>query len=252
MVRILLTIMFAVSSCAVIRAEETDRLAVEEAAIRQAVEAYVVAFNQGDAKSLAELWTPNAVYTNHFTGEEVTGRAAIQEQFAQVFAGVKGLKLEATTHSIQFVSPNVAVEHGTARLLHPEEAPEESRYTAVFVKRDDTWLLDRVREDDVPFVPTAYEHLKDLEWMIGTWIDQDEDARIETACEWTKNQTFITRSFAIAVRDRLEVAGMQFVGWDPAAKQIRSWVFDSDGGFGEGVWKKHGRRLAHPRDGHVA
>ena len=31
---------------------------------------------------------------------------------------------------------------------------------------------------------------------------------------------------------------MQIVGWDPAAKQIRSWVFDSDGGFGEGTWSK--------------
>jgi hypothetical protein len=35
---------------------------------------------------------------------------------------------------------------------------------------------------------------------------------------------------------------MQFVGWDPALKQIRSWVFDSDGGFGEGIWEKRGDR----------
>jgi hypothetical protein len=32
------------------------------------------------------------------------------------------------------------------------------------------------------------------------------------------------------------MSGMQIVGWDPAAKQIRSWVFDSDGGFSEGKW----------------
>jgi hypothetical protein len=34
------------------------------------------------------------------------------------------------------------------------------------------------------------------------------------------------------------MAGMQIIGWDPAAKQIRSWVFDSDGGFAEGRWTK--------------
>ena len=28
----------------------------------------------------------------------------------------------------------------------------------------------------------------------------------------------------------------QRIGWDPAAKQIRSWEFDSEGGFGEGTW----------------
>ena len=32
------------------------------------------------------------------------------------------------------------------------------------------------------------------------------------------------------------MSGMQIIGWDPAAKQIRSWVFDSDGGFAEGRW----------------
>ena len=37
-------------------------------------------------------------------------------------------------------------------------------------------------------------------------------------------------------------AGVQIVGWDPAAKQIRSWVFDSDGGFGEGKWTKKDQR----------
>ena len=29
---------------------------------------------------------------------------------------------------------------------------------------------------------------------------------------------------------------MQIIGWDAAAKQIRSWTFDSDGGFSEGQW----------------
>ena len=38
------------------------------------------------------------------------------------------------------------------------------------------------------------------------------------------------------------MAGMQIIGWDPAAKQIRSWVFDSDGGFAEGRWTKKDNR----------
>jgi hypothetical protein len=33
---------------------------------------------------------------------------------------------------------------------------------------------------------------------------------------------------------------VQVIGWDPAAKQVRSWVFDSDGGIGEGIWTKQG------------
>ncbi len=98
------------------------------------------------------------------------------------------------------------------------------------MKREGKWLLDRVTEEVPPVVVSNYEHLKNLEWMIGSWVDQDEQNRIETTCAWTKNRNFMTRSFSISVRDRIEMAGMQIIGWDPVAKQIRSWVFDSDGG----------------------
>ena len=29
---------------------------------------------------------------------------------------------------------------------------------------------------------------------------------------------------------------VQIVGWDPSGGQIRSWTFDSEGGFSEGLW----------------
>ena len=231
-------------ACGLISAfgDEPNRQAENEATIRKAVEAYVVAFNQGDAKALAALWSPEAVYVNPVSGEEVVGREAIEKQFGEIFAAAKGTKLEAQTNAIQFVSPNVAVEQGTAKVTRPDQQPEESEYTAVYVKRDGQWLLDRVTEEDVPVVPSHYEQLKELEWMIGTWVDQDEQNRIETTCQWTKNQNFMTRWFTISVRERIDMAGVQIVGWDPAAKQIRSWVFDSDGGFGEGVWTKKDAR----------
>ena len=101
---------------------EADRQAADEAAIRKAVESYVAAFNQGDAKALAAMWSPEAVYTNPLSGEQVVGREAIEKQFAAIFADAKGAKLEAKTDSIQFISPNVAVEQGTAKVIPPEQA----------------------------------------------------------------------------------------------------------------------------------
>jgi uncharacterized protein (TIGR02246 family) len=214
----------------------------DEDAIRASVETYVAAFDRRDAKALAALWSPEAVYTNPVTGQQAVGRAEIEKQFAAIFAEAKGVKLEAKTNSVQFVSPNVAVERGTAKVIRPNQAPEESEYTAVYVKRDGQWLLDRVTEEDVPIAPSQPKELQQLDWMIGTWVDQDQQNRIETTCQWTKNRTFITRFFTVSIRDRIDMAGLQIVGWDPAAKQIRSWVFDSDGGFGEGVWRKKGNR----------
>ena len=33
---------------------------------------------------------------------------------------------------------------------------------------------------------------------------------------------------------------MQVIAWDPAEKRIRSWTYDSRGGFGEGSWTRSG------------
>jgi uncharacterized protein (TIGR02246 family) len=242
MKRLILTAAIAVLEMASAMGAEANRQAEDEAAIRKAVESYVAAFNQGDAKALAAMWSPDAVYGNPLSDVQVVGREAIEAQFAAIFDEAKGIKLEATTESVQFVSPNVGVEQGTAKLIRPDQAPEETEYTAVYVKRDGQWLLDRVTEEEVLVVPSHHEQLKELEWMIGRWVDQDDNATVVTECNWTKNNNFITRSFTVQVRDRIDMAGMQIIGWDPSTKQIRSWVFDSDGGFGQGTWTKKGDR----------
>ena len=36
--------------------------------------------------------------------------------------------------------------------------------------------------------------------------------------------------------------GTEVIGWDPRLHRIRSWTFDSDGGFGESTWTHDGRR----------
>jgi uncharacterized protein (TIGR02246 family) len=237
---VLLTFTMMTGCLAPATGAEADRQTAGEAAIRQAVAAYVNAFNKADAKALAALWAPEAVYTNPLNGEEVVGRESIEKQFTAIFAQAKGAKLEATTISIGFVSPNVAVEQGTAKVIRPDQEQEQSQYSAVYVKRDGEWLLDRVTEVVIPVVLSHYEHLKDLEWMVGNWVDQDEEAKVVTECNWTRNNNFLTRSFTIQLGDQIDMAGMQIIGWDPAEKQIRSWVFDSDGGFGQATWRRKG------------
>lgn len=242
MQRMMLTFALLAWSLTTALGADVDGRAAEEGAIRKAVESYVASFNKGDAKGLAALWTPEAVYTNPLSGEQSVGRAAIEKQFAGIFAEDKRVRLEATTNSIQFISPGVAIEQGTAKLIVPDQAPEESEYSAIYLKRDGEWLLDRVTEEEVLKIPSNYEQLKDLEWLVGRWTDQDDNATVVTECNWAKNNNFLVRSFTVQVRDRIDMSGMQIIGWDPAAKQIRSWVFDSDGGFGQGTWRKKGNR----------
>ena len=77
---------------------------------------------------------------------------------------------------------------------------------------------------------------------IGEWVDQDDNATVSTKCQWTKNHNFITRSFSISIKDRIDLEGTQIVGWDPAAGRIRSWMFDTNGGFAESVWSRDGNQ----------
>ncbi len=212
----------------------------DEAAIRKSVESYTEAFNKQDAKALATHWSPEAVYTDPLSGSAAVGREAIEQSFAANFAKAKGAKLETTVESIRFVSPNVAVENGKARVVVGDEKPAESTYSAIHVKRDGKWLVDRVTEEELPEIVSNYEKLKDLEWMVGKWVDADDTSSVVTTCQWSKNRNFLIRSFSVSVGDRLDKSGIQVIGWDPSAKQIRSWVFDSDGGIGEGVWTKDG------------
>jgi uncharacterized protein (TIGR02246 family) len=216
--------------------------AADEATIRANAAKYVESYNRRDSKTMASMWSPEAVYIDDETGEKAVGRDAIAKQLDDEFAGSEDAKLTVHIDSIDFISPNVAVEKGTADVTYSKANPEKSEYTAVHVKRDGKWLLDRVSETEQPAAPPSnYEHLKELEWMIGSWIDKDDNATIQTDCEWTKNKNFMTRSFAVAAGDKVNMSGMQIVGWDPIAKQIRSWVFDSNGAYSDGKWKQKGK-----------
>lgn len=213
----------------------------DKAPIAKAIKSYEAAFNARDAETLAAHWSPEGVYTSRLSGEQIVGRDALQKEFSALFAEVKDTKLKLLSETIDFVSPNVAVERGVATVIRPDAEPTTSGYNVVYVRRDAKWLIDRVSEEEEPAAAAShYEQLKDLEWMIGQWVDQVDGTTIKTTCQWTRNQNFILRSFTASVEDRIDVTGLQIVGWDATRDQIRSWVFDSDGGVAEGAWKHSG------------
>lgn len=212
----------------------------DETAIRAAVASYVNAFNDGDAKALASHWGPEGELVTP-SGATFTGTAELETEFKAYFEATPDAKLELAETTIEFISPSVAMESGIARVLVPGEPPSESEYEAVHVKRGDTWKIDSTREQSVPEPPPShYEQLQALEWMIGTWVDEDETGAVETTCRWTTNSNFIVRSFKVFVEGRIDFEGTQVIGWDPHAGAIRSWMFDSDGGFGAGRWSGSG------------
>jgi uncharacterized protein (TIGR02246 family) len=216
--------------------------AQEEAALQKNAEAFVEAFHKGDAKTLAALWTADGDYTDQ-RGRRIKGRDAIEKLFSELFAENKGLKLRINIESVRFPVANVAVEDGTTEVSPQHGPPSRARYTIMHVKRDGQWLIDNVR--DAIYVPaTNYEFLRGLEWIIGNWVaegDTGEGARLSFS--WAPHQNFIVNTFSTTFRDLTLGEGTQWIGWDPVAKTIRAWTFDTSGGFGEATWTKDGNKL---------
>jgi len=230
--------MIVAFGCHTLAAQEDDPRAADQAAVRDAVESYVDAFHRGDAAAVAAHWTEDGEFLPP-SGQKLQGRQAIQKEFEAFFAENKGVRIRVSVKSVEFPQADVALEKGVTRVLRPDEEPTETAYVARHVKQEGKWKMASVREaGPAEGPPSHYEQLKVLEWLIGDWVDSDDNATIRTSCKWTKNRNFITRSFAVAVKDRIELEGTQVIGWDPGAKTIRSWLFDSDGCFGEGVWTK--------------
>ncbi|QDT27889.1 SnoaL-like domain protein [Gimesia panareensis] len=237
--RVLMVLLLLVSAGQFVHAD--DATPKEEDLIRAAISSYKTAFDKGDAKAVAGHWTPEGEFTPP-GGETIKGQAELEKSFTQYFQDSPGAKIELESVDIRLISPGVAVENGVAEVILPEQEPSITEYSAVHVKTPAGWKLDNVTENSVVVPQTHYEHLKSLEWMIGTWVDEGADGSVETVCKWTKNKNFMTRSFKVHIQDRIALEGTQVIGWDPIKKTIRSWLFDSEGGFGVGIWTQNENR----------
>lgn len=215
----------------------------DEAEIRENARLYADAFNRGDAAALAALWGPDAVYRDSDTGAELQGRAAIQTRFAALFAGEARPKIEVRVLSVRLLTPDVAIEDGAVGILAPDGSASETSYSAISVKREGKWLLDSVRETTAPPPPTPFDRLQPLAWLVGEWVDASDHTAVHSVYRWSANGAFLTQTFTAVIGDQIDLRGTQIIGWDPAEQRIRSWVFDSDGGFGEGTWELQGDRI---------
>jgi hypothetical protein len=69
-------------------------------------------------------------------------------------------------------------------------------------------------------------------------VDEGEDGKVTSTVRWEEGRKFLVRRYSVQMSGEPSRSGTQWIGWDPQAKQIRSWIFDSDGDFGEGRWTR--------------
>ena len=217
-----------------------DQQSADEAAIRLTAESFAKAYAEGDASSAAAHFTADAEYVDE-SGNVFQGRDAIEESLTEFFAEHSECRLEMNIDSIRFIGPGVAVEDGNTTMTCPERpAPVECQYTTVHVKSDGKWLAASVR-DRVP--ANLREHrtqLRQLDWLVGDWVDEGDDSVVNFSCESVDNGNFLLRTFTILVGGKEAMSGTQRIGWDPLTGKFRAWIFDSEGAYGEGLWHRDG------------
>jgi len=235
------------------------------AAIRAAIRSYTEAFERGDGKTLAGLWTPDGDIIDD-EGRLLNGRESVgQITPATKDAPRPSFRIEQT--NLRLLSADVAIEDGTVEVTPPgATTPLKGWFSATWVRQNGAWKLAGVRESRISS-PHGQPQLADLDWMVGDWtVVEDHPDRepaagavlitpggrppIEVTVRWNATHTFLLRDMKIAAAALAGTASgdtgdglpamhiTQRIGWDPLSRQIVSWAFGSDGSHGEATWTR--------------
>jgi len=234
-----LLVPLALAAIPAVRPASAAEQNAEEATLQKNAEAFVDAFHKGEAKTLAALWTADGDYTDQ-RGHRIKGREAIEKLFSELFSENKGLTLRINIESVRFPLSNVAIEDGTTEVKPEHGPPSRARYTIMHVRKNGHWQIESVR-DAIYIPPTNYEHLRGLEWAIGDWVAESPTGEgAHLSFSWAPHQNFLINKFTQTFGDFALGEGTQWIGWDPIAKTIRAWTFETSGGFAEATWSKDG------------
>ncbi len=211
-------------------------------AIGALVEAFTKAFDAGDAAAVAATFTAGALVVDE-EGARTLGRAAIRDQFAASFKNTPGSRIALQVDSLRFLGLETALEEGRSTITPGNGAgpPEISRFTAIYVKEDGHWLQAAVRDEPAASL-SVHDRLKELEWLVGQWVNESQEAVVFTTCKWADNGNFLLREFTVKALGKPVMSGSQRIGWDPVRRQFKSWVFDTEGGFVEAYWTRDGNQ----------
>jgi uncharacterized protein (TIGR02246 family) len=209
-------------------------------AIHKVGQDYIKAYEKGDAKALAGFWTAEGEFIAS-DGEVTRGRGAIEKGYAELFAKQAPRKLELEPRSVRFPSTDTAILEGTVRRRNVEGEVVSSSWTrALLVREGGQWKVAVVHEIERDI--SHDDTLKSLEWLIGTWVANTKEKEVVTTYEWDESKAWLRGRFTVKEGGKVVESGTQMIGKDNSQGVVRSWVFQSDGGFGESTWTHDGKQ----------
>jgi len=208
----------------------------DEQAVRQITQDFVKAFNAGNTEKAAALFYSGAELTDD-AGNVHKGAAAIKEVLARFFEKFPGATSTMTADPIWMVGPGLAIEEGRRVVTTKDDTSSAvTRYTFVMIKQKGEWKIASGREVNDEDSLTPHDRLKPLAWFVGDWVDEGSDAVVQISCKWSDDTNYLFVEFNAKIQGKPAMKSSQRIGWDPLTEKVKSWVFDSDGGHGEGIW----------------
>ena len=207
--------------------------------------AFAKVYETADAAALAELFLDESMIVDP-DGNATRGKAAVAAMYEAAFKENPGLKLESSVQDIRFLTPDlVRVEGKGAAFEHAW------RRSGIHWLHHAAWLAatengESPRSTSMRRPPKRsrpYERLKELEWMVGEWVDESDNAKVAVErCAGPITRVIWSGPTRSQLEGEKPSTGTMFIGWDPQSGQIKSWLFNSEGGHGEGLWTRTERK----------
>jgi len=213
----------------------------EEEAVGEAVQALVKGYGQRDAKAFAAAFTADGEYIDE-AGTVYHGRPAIESEFGHFLEANPDTTIQVQLSSTRAVAPGIIAADGLTRFTRSKDhSAVVGRCSLICAKDGNKWLVASLRETPAPAThPTHHEQLQQLEWLVGEWIDEGAQSHVHFSCRWDSSGNFLHRDFEVHTAGGKTVTGTQRIGYDALNGLLKSWAFDSAGGYAEGYWQRDG------------
>ena len=198
-----------------------NKRADDEKAIAALVAAFTKAFNAGDAAAAAATFAEDALVVDEH-GERTEGRAAIRDQLAASFADNPGSTIAIKVDSLRFLGPDTALEEGRTTITPAgRRRRRRSLASPSSTSRTTAGGSNPPSATSLPMTWARHDRLKELEWLVGDWINESQDAVVSTSCKWTDDGNFLVREFTMKTQGQPVLSGTQRIGWDAVEAPVQ-------------------------------
>jgi uncharacterized protein (TIGR02246 family) len=168
-----------------------------EEAIKKQVAEISTAFDKQDAAAIASIFLPDGEMINE-EGTIYKGREELTALFKSFFERFPSAKLTPGIESIRPIGTTLAIEEGSRSITTSDgESRADLRYASVWSKVDGKWRIASTREvaNDTP--PSHHAIIESLDWMVGEWVNEGDDAAVQIIYRWSEDGNYILGDFEV-------------------------------------------------------